>query len=240
MKVACHQPNFIPWMGFFSKMYHSDVFILLDDVQFTQGHCKHNWTTRVKIMSNAGESWITMPVNRSGKGKISIKELEICLSNGKSPAEKILSTIRLSYSRTKFFHKYYSDLEQIMKEHKSGYIAQLNIKIIKWLASVISITTVIKYSSDFKVDSLSTQRLVDLTIAAGGDTYICGGGADSYQDAKEFERQGIILKPLNFMHPIYQQHNNTDFLPGLSIIDALFNVGAENLNRLLKGSSGIL
>lgn len=54
LKVACHQPNFVPWMPFFYKMAKSDIFILLAGVQFE----KNGYQNRFKYK----DKWITKPV----------------------------------------------------------------------------------------------------------------------------------------------------------------------------------
>ena len=56
--VAMHQPNFIPWLGFFHKLAHADTFTLLDTVQFSDG----SYTDRVGVRSTEGAKWLTVPV----------------------------------------------------------------------------------------------------------------------------------------------------------------------------------
>ena len=64
--VAIHQPNFLPWMGFFDKAINASTFILLDDVQFSDG--RGNWTNRHLLLSNNKSKWVTMPISRKFSG----------------------------------------------------------------------------------------------------------------------------------------------------------------------------
>jgi hypothetical protein len=232
--VACHQPNFLPWLGYFAKIHHADLFLFLDDVQFTQGQSKHNWTTRVRILTFAGPLWLSVPVLRKGKGKQFIRDIEINKQEHRW-LRKTLQTLKQSYRKTKHFEEYFSGLENIFAvNHK--FIAKLNIELIEWLVKILGISTKIYCSSDFAVASTSNQRLIDLTKAAGGSVYLSGDGADSYQLEDEFRRSAIKLEKIGFKHPVYKQIHGSDFVPGLSIIDALFNIGAEATHTLLANS----
>ena len=57
--VAIHQPNFLPWAGYFHKMSVVDVFVLLDDVQLSNGK---TYSSRTRILAPAGPAWLTVPV----------------------------------------------------------------------------------------------------------------------------------------------------------------------------------
>jgi hypothetical protein len=232
--IACHQPNFLPWLGYFAKIFHADVFFLLDDVQFTQGHGKHNWTTRVRILSSSGPQWLTVPVKRTGKGKQFINEVEID-SADRRWLRKTLLTVEQSYKKTKYFEQYYGVLKEILAEgHK--FIAELNIKLVMWLIDILGIQGEIHRSSDFSLTTTSNQRLIDLIISVGGRVYLSGDGADDYQLESEFKKNAISLQKMGFQHPVYEQIHGSEFIPGLSIIDALFNVGAEATQNLLANS----
>jgi hypothetical protein len=232
--VACHQPNFLPWLGYFAKIYHADIFFLLDDVQFTQGHGKHNWTTRVRILTQSGPQWLSVPVKRTGKGKQLINEVGINTSD-KRWLRKTLLTVEQSYMKTKYFEEYYSALKEILAEGHE-LIAELNIKLIIWLIDILGIPAKTHRSSDFSVNTTSNQRLIDLTRAVDGRLYLSGDGADDYQLESEFKKNAIGLQKIGFQHPVYEQIHGSEFIPGLSIVDALFNVGAEATHNLLASS----
>ena len=59
--VAIHQPNFLPWIGYFYKIVKSDIFVFLDNVQYT----KNSFINRNKIKTSQGEMWLTVPVSFS-------------------------------------------------------------------------------------------------------------------------------------------------------------------------------
>jgi len=232
--IACHQPNFLPWLGYFAKIFHADVFFLLDDVQFTQGHGKHNWTTRVRILSLSGPQWLTVPVKRTGKGKQLINEVETNTAD-KRWLRKTLLTLEQSYRKTEYFEQYYGGLKEILAEGHE-LIAELNIKLVMWLIDILGISVETCRSSDFSLTTTSNQRLIDLTISVGGQVYLSGDGADDYQLESEFKKNGINLQKIGFQHPGYEQIHGLEFTPGLSILDALFNVGAETTYNLLANS----
>jgi hypothetical protein len=232
--VACHQPNFLPWLGYFAKIFHADVFFLLDDVQFTQGHGKHNWTTRVRILTQSGPHWLSVPVKRTGRGRQLINQVEINTAD-KRWLRKTLLTLEQSYKKTEYFEQYYGGLKEILAE-RHELIAELNIKLVMWLINILGIQVETHRSSDFSVTTTSNQRLIDLTTSVGGQVYLSGDGADDYQLEGEFRKNDVILQRIGFQHPVYDQSHSSEFIPGLSVMDALFNVGAEATHNLLANS----
>jgi hypothetical protein len=170
-------------------------------------------------------------VRRTGKGKQLINEVEINTAD-KRWLRKILLTLEQSYNKTEYFERYYDALKEILTEGHA-LIAELNIKLVMWIIDILGISARTHHSSDFSVTSISNQRLIDLTKPVGGRVYLSGDGADAYQLEGEFRRNDIILQRIGFRHPVYEQIHGSEFIPGLSIIDALFNVGAAATQNLL-------
>jgi hypothetical protein len=112
----------------------------------------------------------------------------------------------------------------------------LNIDSIEWLVEVLRIRVKILRSSEYSSDSRSNERLIDLTKSVGGKVYLSGDGADDYLLKEKFENNGIEIQKMGFEHPVYKQAHSSEFVPGLSIIDALFNIGSEATRDLLANS----
>jgi len=231
MIVACHQPNFMPWLGYFAKMARADVFVLLDDVQFTQGHNKHNWTSRVRIGTANGPIWLSMPIRRSGEGLQRIQDLQTDMHNSRWVA-KMMRTLTESYRNTPHFDDVAPPLMQILADH-SGSVCDTNIALIGRIAAMLQISTRLVRSSACLDAGASTERLVNLTLAEGGKVYLSGDGAAGYQEEQAFQAVGIVLRKLGFRHPVYPQRAGCEFLPGLSIFDALCFVGIRGTVELL-------
>ena len=76
MKVCIHQPNYLPWLGFFNKVAQSDTYVVFDDVQYPRGK---DWANRNQIKTNNGKLWLTIPV--IGKSELrQWKDIEIANS----------------------------------------------------------------------------------------------------------------------------------------------------------------
>lgn len=230
--VACHQPNFLPWLGFFAKMARSDAFVLLDDVQFTQGANKHNWTTRVRILAANGPLWISVPVRRAGEGKQRIRDLQ---SDSHDPRwlPKMLRTLEESYRKAPHFGDVLPPLLDVLSKH-DGAICATNVQLIECIASLLEIPARRVCSSAQSVEGAATARLVNLTLAEGGTAYLSGDGADDYQVEASFREAGVQFRKLGFRHPEYVQRSGAPFAPGLSIVDALCYAGVGATRAMLR------
>lgn len=237
MRVACHQPNFLPWLGFFAKMYHAAVFVLLDDVQFTQGHGKHNWTTRARVLGPNGPLWLTVPVHRAGAGKQPISAVRIHDADTRW-LPKLLRTLEQAYGRSRYFDRCFAPIADTLRA-PTPFLCTLNVRLIHTIRELLELETPVRMSSEFGVAAAGTERLIELTRRTGGDVYLSGDGADSYQIEPLFVTQGLTLERLGFVHPAYPQGTKGEFAPGLSTMDALFNIGPERTRERLASARGI-
>src|SRR5207237_5691820 len=70
MIVSAHQPNFMPWLGFFDKMRKADLFVLVDHVQFE----RQNYQNRTRIKTGEGPRWLTVPVNQRSRNELILEK----------------------------------------------------------------------------------------------------------------------------------------------------------------------
>lgn len=219
MIVGIHQPNYLPYLGFFDKLRKSDVFVIYDDAQFTKGDFQHR--NRIKIYH--GWKWLTVPVEKKHIpiNQIQIKdEVEI---EGTTWQEAHLKEIHDNYKKAPYYPNFEKDIRRIY-EQEYDMLIDINIKLIEFLMKSFEIDTEIVYSSEFGFTSKSTEKLVDLVSEIGGDTYLSGPMGKDYLDRQLFEKKEIQVTFQDFKHPAYQQQYN-GFEPYMSAIDALFNSG---------------
>jgi len=216
--VAIHQPNFLPWLGFFYKWARSDLLVLLDDVQFI----KRSIINRVKIKGPEGERWLTVPVIQKGRYFQGIDEVEVQAGWQK----KVLGSIRACYGRAPYFDAYFPALAGLLQAD-DRLLVEVNARLLAWLAENLGITApAMKASALTGVTGQSTERLVSICRAVAADRYLSGFGGQKYQEADSFAEGGIDLVISDFSHPHYRQLWG-DFIPGLSAIDLLMSCGPQ-------------
>lgn len=214
MKVVVHQPDFLPWLGFFHKWAVSDLLVIYDDAQFVKGE----WTNRDKIKLNGSDLWLTIPVLTSGKKEQKINEVEI--DNRNKWGHKITNTLKTNFSKAKNFKEYFPEVEKIfLSEHKMLF--DLNMKLIDWVGSKLKIATPIRFSSEKKSELKSTERLADLLKFYGADEYFTGLASKNYMDEELLLNNGIkiIYQSVN---EITRMYNISENLINYSIIQYLF------------------
>lgn len=220
--AAIHQPNFVPWIGYFHKILKSDVFIFLDHVEYS----RRSFTNRNRIKGPKGATWLTVPV--SVKGKPRIMEVKI---NGAEWKRKHLSTFKAFYGKAEHFEEIYEHLEKIY-EQEWTYLADFNKALIREIASMLGMATSFVDSHTLEPREKKMDMIIELCKKVGATVYFSGRGAMKYQDPKVFEKNGIKLVYQEFEHPVYPQRFG-DFIPNLSILDILFNVGIKNTREIL-------
>lgn len=229
--VAIHQPNFLPWLGYFDKIARADVFVLLDHVQFAK--TGGTWSNRVQMLVGGQAAWLTMPIVRSYHGVRSYRQMEI--SDSVAWREKLLKTIQLNYAAASHFPAVFPTIHAILRAPTSN-LAEFNEKAIRTLCASLELDTA-KFvrSSELAVAGAATDLLIAIVQAVGGTAYLAGGLASAYQEDAKFVAAGLEVVYQNFQHPRYAQANSSDFVAGLSVVDALMNCGWQATRRLLHG-----
>jgi WbqC-like protein family len=231
--VAIHQPNFLPWLGFFDKLARADAFVLLDDAQFPRTS-KGTWINRVKLLVGGKEQWATVPIVRAAGSALPINEVRI--DDAQPWRKKLLRTIELNYRRASAFEEVFPLVEELLTT-PSDRIADFNERNMRRIADALGLdTSKVLRSSDLEAEGQSTDLLIALTLAAGGTAYMPGGDAYLYQEDEKFAAQGVELAAQRFEHPAYSQIVEP-FVPGLSIVDALLNCGIQGTRQLVSSRS---
>ncbi len=228
MILTAHQPNYLPYLGFFHKIAQADTFAILDNVQFVKGG-KFGWMNRNRIRSPDGWIWLTVPILTKGKFQQLILDTKI---NNNSPwQEKHFNSLYHNYHRCAYFKKYIGFFEDIYKGHWDKF-CDLSTEIIKYIIKELRIDVKVVKSSKIGAEGKATDYTIDLCKKLKADTYISGIHGKDYLDESLFLKENIKLVYQEFAHPVYKQQF-AGFIPELSIIDLLFNCGPDSLDILL-------
>lgn len=222
MILAAHQPQFMPWLGYFGKMKQADVFVILDDVQFK----KNEWQNRNRIRTHDGPQWLTVPVLHDFGQNIN----EVRTNNAVGWQARHLKALQGAYAKAPAFTRVMAEMHAFYAK-PLDMLYPVNMESIHYLRGKLGVDTPLKFSSEVKPKGVSTERLVSLCKILGADTYLAGAGGKEYMDMALFERAHIRVMFQEFNHPAYFQPGE-DFIAFLSALDAVFSLG-DTANRLL-------
>lgn len=226
MIVSIHQPQYLPWLGYFDKIRRCDTFVFLDNVQFK----KNEWQNRNRIKTEQKWQWLTVPViHRFGQ-----KICEVEINNTVRWGKKHLGALMTHYSKTPFFKEYIGFFEKTYTQDWQNLV-DINIHVIEYLAEALGLSerTFVR-ASKYELREEPTERLVDICKQAGGNVYLSGKDGAGYLDSDKFEKENIQVIFQDYEHPRYPQLYG-EFEPYMSAIDLLFNCGPESLSLLKKG-----
>jgi hypothetical protein len=226
--VTILQPAYLPWLGFFNRIAQADLYIALDHVALDMSS-KTKFTTRNKIRTQEGWSWLSVPICSKGKhGQLYIHEIEI--NHAEEWARKHWQTIRHNYAKTPYFSEHGAFFEQLYAQRWER-LADLMFEIMRYLFQAFQITTPMQLSSTLAVGGTKDQLILNLCRAMGATTYISGPFGRDYLQEADFTAQQIQVVYDDYVHPTYPQMYS-GFEPYMSAIDLLFNCGPEAGNIL--------
>lgn len=232
MKAVILQSGYIPWLGYFDLINQVDVFVFLDDVQWTT----RDWRNRNRIRTPQGWIWLTVPAKLEGAYyDYAIKDVEI--DNSQHWRKNHLGALSSFYKKSPYFDEVYALLNSILSKDLR-LVIDLNYELIFGMCDYLGLKgTQFMFSQDMNVPSTvqKTDRLLYILDTIGAVTqYISGPAAKSYIEMTKFDTKGIEVVWHDYEHPYYNQNtwNSNVFIPYLSIVDLLFNHGQESLDIL--------
>jgi WbqC-like protein family len=217
--LAMHQPNYLPWIGFFDKLRRCDVFVLLDEVQYPRGGSVAN---RNRIRTGNGTLMLTVPVSKppGSEGKALYREVRFA---DLAWRQKHLRSIQQAHARAPHFDRLFAELRELIEGIDS--FCDLNVALIRWMAESLGIATRIALMSELGSDfGPQNQLIIKLATATGCTEYLSGAGGAAYNDAELLAEAGVTLRYQDFQAPRYPQLGE-GFLPDLSALDMLLNCG---------------
>jgi len=227
MIVAVHQPQYLPWIGYFHKIDKADVFVLLDNVQFK----KNEWQNRNKIKTAQGWQWLTVPVMYKYPQLIN----EVPINNKVNWQHKQQQALVSNYKKA----PHYGLLEPFFTETFSSsweIISQLNIETVRRLTEILGIDTPLYIASELgEFPEHPDERLIAIARYFGAETYLAGAGGRAYMDLGRYDKGGITVIFQEFRHPVYDQLFG-EFEPFMSVVDLIFNHGDESLG-IVRGDT---
>jgi len=230
MKIACHQPAYLPWPGFFYKVMRADILVLLDSVQFPRGT---SWVSRNRIKTPRGQMWLTVPVKRKGRGLQKVKEVEVF--NERAWARRHVESLIHAYKRSPFFEDHVGFLEGVYRE-SWDLLVDLNTSLLRYFLSRVEIDSVLKFSSELRIESKGTPLLVEICKKLNADVYTTIGTSRTHLDERLFQKSGIKVDYYNYRCPRYPQLWG-EFIPNLSVVDMIFNCGPR-ARTIIKKAGG--
>jgi hypothetical protein len=224
--VVIHQPDFMPYLGFFHRFLHADAWVVLDQVQFLRN--SKSWHHRDKIKTPQGERWLTVEIKKCHQ-KTPINHVLLAETNWRKDH---LNLITGNYHKSGYFREIMPHIEELYSL-RSERLVDFNLQSIEMLLRLLGIEIPSVMASGLNPKGTSNELLVDLLKSVGATRYLSGVGAKDYYDAAPFEQAGITVTWQEFEHPIYPQLHG-DFIPYMSSIDLLLNCGIEASRRILR------
>ena len=231
MKVAIHQPHYLPWLGYFAKWAAADLFVFLDTVQYE----KNGWQNRNRIKTREGARWLTVPV----RARLGTPISEVQVDSGQPWRARHFAALESAYGGAPCWGRHRDDLHALY-DREWERLAPVAAASAEWLARRLGIATPARLASEIALPdggrADATARLVGLCRAVGADTYLAGRDGALYMDIAQFADAGIAVEAQSYEHPVYAQQHG-EFVPALSAVDILLMYGDEALDIVCGGST---
>lgn len=220
MRIAIHQPDYIPYLGYFYKMAHCDRFVFLDDCQFSNDNF-HHWN---KIKTPQGECRLKVPVEQHLGDAINAVRTKDELKW----KEKHLKTFTMNYAKAPHYAEIFPVFEELLTR-KYASLADMNIAINTWLCRSFGFGCELSRTSEMTIDTVREERVIDICKMLDGDSYLSGRGAAAYEKEEDFTARGVQLIYTDYEPITYPQlwNKQCGFLPYMSVMDYVFNCGFD-------------
>lgn len=233
MKIGILQPAYIPWLGYFEQIAYVDLFVFMDDVQYT----RHDWRNRNRVRTSGGESWLTVPVKRHAFGT-PINEVQINYS--KDWIRKQLKTLELNYRVCRHFNPFFENFKKQLLTRPERLV-DLDCGLIHEISRYLQIATPFALASEVKREPAPADadadaknwRILEICRHYNATVLYDGASAAQFIDVQRFAREGCRVVFQEYAHPSYPQRFGK-FLTHMSTLDLIFNLGGDARDVLLS------
>ncbi|MBI4711940.1 MAG: WbqC family protein [Planctomycetes bacterium] len=225
MIITGHQPNYLPYIGFFHKISLAQTFVIVDTVQYVK-RGPFGWMNRNRIRTADGPIWLTVPVIT--KGRFTQPIIATAIDNSRNWTRKHWQSIERNYHKAPHFARYATFFDKLYQQEWK-MLADLNEAIIRYLIDALGIKVNIVKASQLNLPPAQdgTDLIINICKSLNADAYIHGRHGADYVDEARLKQYNITSIYQGFRHPVYKQQYEP-FIPEMSVIDLLFNCGPDS------------
>jgi len=225
--VAISQPMYFPWVGMMEQMRLADVWVHLDDAQFSKG----GFFNRVQIKTDQGTPWLTVPLAESKLGQQLI-ETQMAKHDWQ---RKHLASLSQAYAVAPHADEMLALAETVLRNETES-LAALSVASMEALARYFNLLPEnIQWSSRMDVFGTGSARVLAICQTLGAERYVTGHGAREYLDHESFETAGIRVEYLDYAKQPYPQLHGA-FTPFVSALDLAANCGRAGREVIASGT----
>jgi len=222
--IACHQPVYLPFPGYFQKMARVDAFVPMPFVQLN----KRSWQVRNRIKTRAGAAWLTVPVEVKGRYHQLIGETRVVEGPWR---RKHWEALRHNYHEAPFWEAY-APFFAAAYERRWDWLADLNAHLAAGMRDFLGITTPVVDATGTAFEGAKTDLILDICRRLEATAYLSSDGEAAYLEEEKFEAAAVAHAYLGWEPTPYAQLFGA-FIPGLSSVDVLFNCGPRSLDVVM-------
>lgn len=222
--ISIHQSQYLPWTPYFKKVFLSDEFVVMDNVQFQ----KNGVQNRNKLRNVHGEYWLTLPVTQKLNETIADKKIVQI----EKTLKKHWRSIEQSYSKAPYWEKYSQELYKLYRQSYDSLFA-LNQSLFMFIIQELNIDTKTIILSELDVIGEKSDLVLNICKKLNATHYLSGLGASSYMKEQDFLHSNIQIQYLPSTAPLYNQFQG-DFINGMSIIDFMMNASIEEIHYYFR------
>ncbi|NRS89388.1 hypothetical protein HNQ02_002317 [Flavobacterium sp. 7E] len=230
MKVAIMQPYFAPYIGYISLIKHTDLFILLDGVQFI----RHGWIERNRIL-NQDEGWIyiKVPLEKFSRETLII---DVKINNSTNWKNKILAQLVPYKKKAPYYFKVLNLLNNVFKNDYESIVI-LNRTMLKEIINYLGFSKDLPIFSEMVLNiekpTASDEWALNVCKVLGDNiNYVNPIGGKNFFDSEKYSKNGIQINFQKMILDSYDQKRDS-FEPGLSIIDVMMFNSPDEINVML-------
>jgi len=228
------QPTFLPWQGYFELIYQADRFVFADDAQFS--HQSYHQRNRMFVNVKQGRvAWLSVPIQRESF-RLPLNQARIAETD--PWRQKMWRQIEDNYAKTPYFQQTAPAVKEWLFMPVESLAAQ-NIAFIRLACDMMGIQREFRLTSARPSGLSRSGRAVDILRWCEADVYLSPRGSFEYMKSDGvFPVAGITTLFQDFQPTSHSQAGfSGGFVPYLSVLDALFNVGPESAQKLIRSGT---
>jgi hypothetical protein len=227
--LTAHQPCYLPWLGLLHKIALADRCCVLDSVQYE----KNSFNNRNRIKTSSGPLWLTVPVESKNHLAKVLREMRVV--NDGWP-KKHFRSIDFAYRHAPYYRQYIEAVAEMLMGARYEYLADLSLATMRFGLAALGIDVPLVLASDYAFAGRKSDLILDMCRQLGATTFLFGSQGRDYADVESFRAASVELRFQNYRHPEYPQLHGA-FIPGMSVLDLLFNVGPDSKRVLMAGNA---